>query len=92
MIAVNNILITDIATDIYKKNEFWHILVTIYLELDTKNELETINYQVASSLHVSENLIISNASEIVFTPDELSRKNKSVTVQLYVPVVSFYLE
>lgn len=83
MISVNDILINDITADIRKEDDAWNILVTIFLEV-TQNENEEfagINCHVASTLHLSENEVISNTSNQML---DTSKKYANINVRLTV--------
>lgn len=87
MIPVNDILINDITTDIHKENSAWNILVTIFLETtQSKDEEFTgISCHIASILHIAQNKVISNTSEVVL---DASEKYINVNISLIVPAVS----
>ncbi|XP_018311835.1 beta-mannosidase [Mycetomoellerius zeteki] len=84
LIPVNDILINDITTDIHKENSAWNILVTIFLETtQSKDEEFTgISCHIASILHIAQNKVISNTSEVVL---DASEKYINVNISLIVP-------
>ena len=88
MVSVNDLLINDVTTDIRREKDAWVILVTIYLEMtQIKNEEPTaINCHVESILHISQNVLVGNTSEVVL---DTSKKYTSINISLTVPAVSF---
>lgn len=89
LIPVNDILISDVTTDIHKKNDAWNIFITIFLEItQSKNkEFERISCHVSSVLHISQSRLISNTSEIIF---DTNKKYRKINISLTVPAVSCY--
>lgn len=85
MIPIKDILINDITTDIRKENDTWNILVTTFLEA-TQSEDERISCHIASILHISQNKLISNTSDVIL---DASEKYINVNISLIVPAVSF---
>ncbi|XP_070526214.1 beta-mannosidase isoform X2 [Cardiocondyla obscurior] len=84
LIFVNDILINDITTDIRKDDDAWNVLVTLFLEVTQSQDerFMRINSHITSTLHISKNKFISNASEIVFDANE---KYITVNISLNVP-------
>jgi len=86
LIPVNDILINDITTDIRKENNIWNILVTIFLETTkSKDEFIGISCHITSILHIAQNKVVSNTSEVVL---DASEKYINVNISLIVPAVS----
>lgn len=84
---MNDLLINDVTTDIRKEKNIWNIFVTIFLETiqSKKENLSTISCHVASILHVSQNELISNTSEIML---DTSEKYININISITVPAVS----
>lgn len=88
LIPVNDIMMNDVTADIRKETDAWHILVTIFLEItQNKSDDKSQNIVVtsASTLHISQNEVISNISEIVL---DTSKRYAKINVELTVPAVS----
>ncbi|XP_050445741.1 beta-mannosidase isoform X1 [Cataglyphis hispanica] len=84
LVSMNDLLINDVTTDIRKEKNIWNILVTIFLETiqSKKENLSTISCHVASILHVSQNELISNTSEITL---DTSEKYININISIIVP-------
>ncbi|KOC59716.1 Beta-mannosidase [Habropoda laboriosa] len=82
IIPVNEIYIMDITTDVYKEENFWNIIITVFLEVSLlKNNQSTI-CQILAILNINEKSNIYNSSSINLNINNEHIKN---TIHLKVP-------
>jgi hypothetical protein len=83
-------LLNDLTADIYKENDIWNILITIFFEVTQNNneELIEIGCHITSTLHISQSENISSTREILLNPN---RKYVNVNILLTVPVVRTFI-
>lgn len=87
LVPVNDIMLNDVTADISKKNDTWQIFLTIFLEVVQRksNESQSIIVTTASTLHISQDKVISKTNEVVLHTNE---RYVNINVQLTVPTVS----
>ncbi|CAK9808196.1 MANBA [Anthophora plagiata] len=64
IIPVNEIYITDIATDVYKDKNFWHIMITVSLQVSLQKNNQSTTCHISSVLNINEKTNIHNSSSI----------------------------
>ncbi|XP_014472707.1 PREDICTED: beta-mannosidase [Dinoponera quadriceps] len=84
LIPVNDVMMNDVTADIRKQNDKWWILVTIYLEVtrNKSNELQNFVVTSAATLHIAQDKVISNTSEVML---DTSERYVKINIQLTVP-------
>ena len=82
LIPASEIIITDTTTDVYKGEDFWNIIVTIFLEVTSQKSNESIACHISSVLRVDEQLNIRNSTTLA-----LNRNNRNAvgTMLLKIP-------
>ncbi|XP_076384002.1 beta-mannosidase [Megalopta genalis] len=83
LIPVNDIFITNIATDIFKERKFWNIIGTISLEVIQQKNVQFLPCQISCVLNIDKETNIQNSSTII-----LNTRNASVetNISLRIPL------
>ncbi|CAL7949982.1 unnamed protein product [Xylocopa violacea] len=87
IIPVNKIYITDITTDVQKKDNFWNILVTVSVEAALHENDQSIACHILSVLNINEESNIYNSSSINLTSNNGHIKS---TILLRIPADLVY--
>ncbi|XP_046834343.1 beta-mannosidase [Vespa crabro] len=83
LISTTEILVIDITTDIYEKDNLWEIFITIFFEISPHKESDTIMCNIASKLYTINSIYAQNSSDII-----LQVKNRYATVSTILNVHS----
>ncbi|KAF3427623.1 hypothetical protein E2986_08369 [Frieseomelitta varia] len=79
IIPINEIYIMDVTTDIHKKENFWNIIITIFLEVTSQRN---ITCHISSVLNINDQLNIHNSSNVNLHTND---KDTKCTILLKVP-------
>ncbi|KAK2580314.1 hypothetical protein KPH14_012551 [Odynerus spinipes] len=81
LISTSEILVTEITTDIYKKDSMWEIIITTFFELPPNEENSTVMCNISPTLYIDNSSYIQNFTDII-----LQTKNRYATAStiLYV--------
>lgn len=85
LIPASEIIITDTTTDVYKGEDFWNIIVTIFLEVTSQKSNESIPCYISSVLRVGEQLNIRNSKTLALNTNN---RNAVGTMLLKIPTVN----
>ena len=73
----------DVTTDIHKKENFWNIIITLFLEVTLQRN---ITCHISSVLNINDQLNIHNSSNVNLHAND---KDTKCTILLKVPTVRF---
>ncbi|KAK9309394.1 hypothetical protein QLX08_000885 [Tetragonisca angustula] len=79
IIPINEIYIMDVTTDIHKKENFWNIIITLFLEVTLQRN---ITCHISSVLNINDQLNIHNSSNVNLHAND---KDTKCTILLKVP-------
>ncbi|KAF7379903.1 hypothetical protein HZH68_016851 [Vespula germanica] len=83
LISTTEVLVTDITTDIYEKDNLWEIVITIFFEISPNRKSDTITCNITSELYNMNSIYVQNSSNII-----LQVKNRYVTASTILNVHS----
>ncbi|XP_076657377.1 beta-mannosidase [Halictus rubicundus] len=83
VVPVNDIFITNIATDVLKEGKFWNIIATIYLEVTQQKNIQLLPCQISSILNINEQTNISNSNTIILSTSNASTETN---ISLKIPL------
>lgn len=73
----------DVTTDIHKKENFWNIIITLFLEVTSQRN---ITCHISSVLNINDQLNIHNSSNVNL---HTNNKDTKCTILLKIPTVRF---
>ncbi|KAL2712717.1 beta-mannosidase [Vespula squamosa] len=83
LISTTEVLVTDITTDIYEKDNLWEIVIIIFFEISSHRKNNTITCNINSKLYNMNSIYVQNSSDII-----LQAKNRYVTASTILNVDS----
>ncbi|XP_015178128.1 PREDICTED: beta-mannosidase isoform X2 [Polistes dominula] len=82
LISTKEILITDITTDVYEKNEFWEIIVTIFFEIPPRKNIDDIRCTINSRLYLTNTNYVQNSSDVKLQVKDDEYVTASIILQI----------
>ncbi|XP_014609878.1 PREDICTED: beta-mannosidase-like [Polistes canadensis] len=65
LISTKEILITDVTTDVYERDKYWEIVVTIFFEIPPRKNTDNITCNINSRLYLTNINYVENSSDVI---------------------------